>query len=337
MNDIFISYKREDEARVAPIVEGLRGAGLLVWWDRDIAGGSSWRQSIHEQLEAARCVIVVWSEVSVGPAGEFVQDEAGRAKARGVLIPVRIDHITEPLGFGEIQSLDLVDWRGNPKDLRFQNLIAAVKAVAAGELRPRPRPPARRARLVATWASGFGAVAAVLGFTTNLVGLQKPLCKVPGLHAVCATWGLGGVPTKEEESLWARRVAGDCASLQDYLVRFPQGAFAEEADRMLQAAETRAEESWIPQEQRLPLTVRATLAPLASEKAAREDASIRGETEARQICEGFEAGEFRLVSATTEPQSWRCSARGSGWACGFDGRAVCKVEARQVTPRRVCK
>ena len=82
MTDVFLSYKREDEARVAPIVEGLRAAGLSVWWDRDIPGGESWRQTIGEHLEAARCVIVVWSETSVGPAGAFVHEEAGRAKAR---------------------------------------------------------------------------------------------------------------------------------------------------------------------------------------------------------------------------------------------------------------
>ncbi|HYU30577.1 MAG TPA: toll/interleukin-1 receptor domain-containing protein, partial [Thermoanaerobaculia bacterium] len=156
MTDIFISYKREDEARVAPIVEGLRGAGLSVWWDREISGGEAWRQSISEQLEAARCVIVVWSEISVGPLGEFVQDEAGRAKARGVLVPVRIDRVKEPLGFGEIQSLDLVGWRGNRRNLRFRNLVAAAKAVVAGGPRPRPLTPGRLARLLAAWVSGLG-------------------------------------------------------------------------------------------------------------------------------------------------------------------------------------
>jgi TIR domain len=336
MTDIFISYKREDEARVAPIMKGLRDVGLSVWWDRDIAGGASWRQSIHEQLEAARCVIVVWSETSASPLGEFVQDEAGRAKARGVLLPVRIDRVPEPLGFGEIQSLDLVDWRGNPKDLRFQNLIAAAKAVVAGGPRPRPMRPGRRARILAAWVSELGVAATVLGFATNL-GLQKPLCKIPGVHAVCASWGLGGVPTKEEKAFWSQRVTGDCASLKDYLARFPQGAFAEEADRMLQAAETVEEESWAPDVMRPVLTVRTTLAPLASEEAARVDALTRGETEAKQACEGFETGEFRLASVTAEPQSWRCSARGSGWICGFDGRAVCRVEARRVTQRQVCK
>lgn len=337
MTDVFISYKREDEARVAPIVEGLRGAGLSVWWDRDIPSGQPWRQSISEQLEAARCVIVVWSETSVGPRGEFVQDEAGRAKARGILIPVRIDHVTEPLGFGEIQSLDLVGWRGNPRDLRFRNLIDAARAVVAGGPRPRPMTPGRRARLLATWISGLGVAATVLAFATNLVGLQKPLCKIPGLYEVCASWGLGGVPTKEEETLWARRVAGDCEGLRAYLARFPKGAFAEEAGRRLQAAATVEEESWIPEVHRLPLTVRTTLSPLASEGAAHTDALTRGATDARTTCESFNSGEFRLVSADVEAQSWRCSARGSGRVCGFDGKAICRVEVRQVTQRHVCR
>lgn len=337
MTDVFISYKREDEPRVAPIVEGLRAAGLSVWWDRDIPGGEAWRQSISEQLDAARCVIVVWSETSVGPLGEFVQDEAGRAKARGILIPVRIDRVTEPLGFGEIQSLDLVGWRGNRRNLRFRNLVAAAKAVVAGGPRPRPMTPGRLARLLAAWGGGLGVAAMVLGFATDLAGLQKPLCKIPGVRAVCASSGLGGVPTKEEETLWAKRVPGDCENLRAYLARFPEGAYAEEAGRRLQAAETVGEESWIPEVHRLPLTVRTTLSPLAGEEAARADALTRGATDARATCESFSIGEFRLVSATAEAQSWRCSARGSGWVCGFDGQAICQVEARQVRQRQVCR
>lgn len=38
MTDVFISYKREDEARVGRLVQALEKAGLKLWWDRDLPG-----------------------------------------------------------------------------------------------------------------------------------------------------------------------------------------------------------------------------------------------------------------------------------------------------------
>jgi serine/threonine-protein kinase len=61
MSDVFVSYKAEDRPRVAPLVQALEANGLSVWWDTQIAAGSEWRSDIQNQLDAARCVIVVWS------------------------------------------------------------------------------------------------------------------------------------------------------------------------------------------------------------------------------------------------------------------------------------
>jgi len=36
MPDLFVSYKREDEAKVAKLVAALRADGLDTWWDREI-------------------------------------------------------------------------------------------------------------------------------------------------------------------------------------------------------------------------------------------------------------------------------------------------------------
>jgi serine/threonine-protein kinase len=130
MSDIFVSYKAEDRRRIKLLVEALEADGYSVWWDEQIGGGAAWRQAIETELNAAKCVIVAWSKRSVGPAGTFVQDEATRAQQRHVYIPLLIDKVHLPLGFGEMQALPLTGWRGDRSDARYQAVLAAVRRVA---------------------------------------------------------------------------------------------------------------------------------------------------------------------------------------------------------------
>jgi hypothetical protein len=44
--------------------------------------------------------------------------------------------VQEPLGFGEVQSLDLVNWHGNAEDPRFCDVVAAASALVAGKRAP---------------------------------------------------------------------------------------------------------------------------------------------------------------------------------------------------------
>jgi serine/threonine-protein kinase len=128
MADVFVSYKAEDRARIAPLVRSLESDGVSVWWDAHIGGGDDWRQTILRHLEAAKCVIVVWSKRSVGPHGEFVRDEAVRAKRRGTYLPVRIDKVDPPLGFGEMQALDLAGWKDDASDPRYEAVVTALRS-----------------------------------------------------------------------------------------------------------------------------------------------------------------------------------------------------------------
>jgi TolB-like protein len=132
MADVFLSYKREDQERVKPLADALEADGLSVWWDARIEGGTAWRQMIETELQAARCVVVVWSETSIGPAGEFVHDEAAVAKARGVYLPVRIDPVSAPLGFRQVQVISLEDWTGRRREASYQTLLTAVQALIGG-------------------------------------------------------------------------------------------------------------------------------------------------------------------------------------------------------------
>ena len=132
MADVFVSYKRDDLARVASIVQALRGEGLTVWWDRDIVPGAPWETTIEQELNLARAVIVAWSPAAV--ASENVKGEARLARDRGKLIQTFVARCMPPLFFGEKQGVELHDWSGDKNDARFQAIVAAVNAIGAGRL-----------------------------------------------------------------------------------------------------------------------------------------------------------------------------------------------------------
>ena len=131
MNYTFLSYKREDLARVELLRQALERADISVWMDRDTDAGEQWRPTIRSKLEASRCVVVCWSKNSVG--ADFVLDEANTAKKLNTLLPVVIDAgVKPPLGFGEYQALDLSKWPLGPEKLA--SLVQAVRK----KLEPRP-------------------------------------------------------------------------------------------------------------------------------------------------------------------------------------------------------
>jgi hypothetical protein len=186
VSDVFISYKREDEACVRRLYDALIGAGFSVWWDLDTEGGAAWRQRIEKELDAARCVLVVWSPGSVGEQGTFVRDEATRALHRGVLLPVRIQKVSPPLGFGEYQALDLIGWDGDGKDRRIQDVVAGVRAIVAGRTRPGPTWPSRRRRMIALSAVGATSVMVLLAALLQ-PALQRAVCAIPGIRRLCSS------------------------------------------------------------------------------------------------------------------------------------------------------
>ena len=159
MADVFISYKAEDRPRVRPLVEALEAEGLSVWWDAHVGGGEAWREAIAEHLESAGCVLVVWSKRSTAPEGRFVRDEASRAQRRGTYLPVIIDKVDPPLGFGETQALPLSGWKGNPADPRYRAVSKCVHAILGREAPAAPAKPGRGLDRRAVLAGGGVAVA----------------------------------------------------------------------------------------------------------------------------------------------------------------------------------
>jgi serine/threonine-protein kinase len=167
MSDVFVSYKAEDRRRVKPLVDALESEGYSVWWDEQIGGGATWRHAIEAELNSAKCVIVAWSKRSVGEEGTFVQDEATRAQQRHVYVPVLLDKVHLPLGFGETQALPLSGWKGDRADSRYRAILAAVERITGaksnGATAPETRAKHHHVDRRAVLAGGAAATAAVVG------------------------------------------------------------------------------------------------------------------------------------------------------------------------------
>ncbi len=107
---VFISYARHDIETVRCLVDRCRSAGIKVTWDQDFAGGEDFVSAIKKAIDAARCVIVVWSAKSV--LSRYVCDEAARALHQNKLITTHLpdfDFQDVPIGFGRLNAVPIDD------------------------------------------------------------------------------------------------------------------------------------------------------------------------------------------------------------------------------------
>ena len=73
----------------------------------------------------------MWCRIS--RSDEDVIDEASFAKRRSItLLPVKLDDIEPPLGFGNLQTISLVGWNGNSESpqIRAKRGLRVLKATS---------------------------------------------------------------------------------------------------------------------------------------------------------------------------------------------------------------
>jgi len=124
--DIFVSYSRQNKARVAPLVRALEAEGWSVWWDPEITPGEEFDTLISRELDQARALVVVWTPDSVD--SRWVRGEARDAADRGVLVPVRFDNARLPIDFRAVHTTDLDDWAEGSSSPAFRSLCKALES-----------------------------------------------------------------------------------------------------------------------------------------------------------------------------------------------------------------
>ncbi len=121
---IFFSYTRQELEPARQVMGLLERAGYDVWWDGLLTGGDTFLPTTEAALEGADCVVVLWSETAVN--SHWVRDEAQRGRERGCLVPLSLDGTMSPLGFRQVQLVDIQDWDGKYDSQVAQRILAAV-------------------------------------------------------------------------------------------------------------------------------------------------------------------------------------------------------------------
>ncbi len=172
MADVFVSYSRANRDRIVTVSDNLEESGYSVWWDRALAPGDDYALLIEQQIDAAPCVVVAWSETA--RQSLWVRAEANEALDAGKLVQINLDRTKLPLPFSALNFLDFSKWGGARSEECWTSLDGRVKRRLNGEWVDAHAPPPGPA------LQGLGRVS-LLGWASIL--LAAAIAVITGLVA----------------------------------------------------------------------------------------------------------------------------------------------------------
>jgi TolB-like protein len=168
--EIFISYRRADEAWARLLYNQLKAEGVEAWYDGLVGPGQEWRTATARALEASQIFVLLYSE-NAAQSSDIVKELAAATHEKKLVIPVRLQNI-EPKGafLYELASRNWVNAYENTegrlaelaKSLAKLVLTGAREESALTSERPSPKPKEGLSRAWSSKLFFIGAAAAVL-------------------------------------------------------------------------------------------------------------------------------------------------------------------------------
>jgi TIR domain len=97
--DVFISYKREDDAARAVLAAALEREGFDPWWDAKLGQGD-FRNQLRDEINRCDVVIALWSQNAHAKPDE-VKMEMAHAFGVKKLLPLKLDGAPIPAQFAK--------------------------------------------------------------------------------------------------------------------------------------------------------------------------------------------------------------------------------------------
>lgn len=90
--EIFISYRRADQAWARLLHSELRAEGIEAWYDAQVGAGQDWRVATAKALEASQIFVLLFSS-NAAEFGEIAKELAAATLEKKLIIPVRLENI----------------------------------------------------------------------------------------------------------------------------------------------------------------------------------------------------------------------------------------------------
>jgi TolB-like protein len=189
--EIFISYRRADEAWAQLLHSQLRAEGIEAWYDAQVGAGQDWRLATAKALESSRIFVLLFSE-NAAESSDIAKELAAATLEKKLIIPVRLQNIAPKGAF--LYELASRNWVNAYEDTEAKlaqlakGLAQLVRSGARDEsVLPfdrdgghTPAAAARRSmRTPATIAAGAVLVIAVSGIAAWLLW-RSPQPAAPG-------------------------------------------------------------------------------------------------------------------------------------------------------------
>lgn len=124
MTDVFISYARSNYDQARHTADGLAEAGFAVWIDDDLPAHRAFSTVIEERLNAAKAVLVLWSEDA--RASRWVPAEADIAYNSDKLVQMSLDGVLPPLPFNRMHCEMAPGWAGDREAQAWRKILASI-------------------------------------------------------------------------------------------------------------------------------------------------------------------------------------------------------------------
>jgi hypothetical protein len=230
---IFISYSSIDQRIAETICDALQSRGYPCWIAcRDIDPGENFQEAIVKAIRSAKLMILVFTS-NANNSDEIKKEVVLAGRHRVTVVPVRVEDVVPndalAYEFATRQWIDLFkDWERNIEQLtlRIGNILTdgASRRDQGGAVEPKPlrQDAVKKTSLRPLLLTGLAIVPLVLG------GAYFYLSAPSASQAA-------------DDSEWqAATSVGTLSAARQYLVRFPSGVHAVQAQQVVRAADDKA-------------------------------------------------------------------------------------------------